>query len=250
MEIQAKSISFSAGEKRIIDSISLDLKNNEFVGIIGPNGSGKSTFLKCLYRVLKPQSGTVLIDNKPLAKMSYKESARKTAVVAQQNNSAFDFRVLDMVLMGRAPFKGLMESYTDTDIALATHNLEIVGMQEFVHENFSVLSGGEQQRVILARALTQTPRCLLLDEPTNHLDIKYQLQLLDIVKGQACTVCAVLHDLNLACKYCDKIAVIKDGKLFTYGTPKEVITEKFIKEVYEVDSNIVDFNGRLVVIYN
>ena len=250
MEIQAQSISFSAGEKRIIDSISLDLKNNEFVGIIGPNGSGKSTFLKCLYRVLKPQSGTVLIDNKPLAKMSYKESARKTAVVAQQNNSAFDFRVLDMVLMGRGPFKGLMESYTDTDIALATHNLEIVGMQEFVHENFSVLSGGEQQRVILARALTQTSRCLLLDEPTNHLDIKYQLQLLDIVKGQACTVCAVLHDLNLACKYCDKIAVIKDGKLFTYGTPKEVITEKFIKEVYEVDSNIVDFNGRLVVIYN
>lgn len=250
MEIQAQSISFSAGEKRIIDSISLDLKNNEFVGIIGPNGSGKSTFLKCLYRVLKPQSGTVLIDNKPLEKMSYKESARKTAVVAQQNNSAFDFKVLDMVLMGRALFKGLMESYTDTDIALATHNLEIVGMKEFVHENFSVLSGGEQQRVILARALTQTPRCLLLDEPTNHLDIKYQLQLLDIVKGQPCTVCAVLHDLNLACKYCDKIAVIKDGKLFTYGTPKEVITEKFIKEVYEVDSKIVDFNGRLVVIYN
>ena len=172
MEIQAQLISFSAGEKRIIDSISLDLKNNEFVGIIGPNGSGKSTFLKCLYRVLKPQSGTVLIDNKPLEKMAYKESARKTAVVAQQNNSAFDFKVLDMVLMGRAPFKGLMESYTDTDISLATHNLEIVGMKEFVHENFSVLSGGEQQRVILARALTQTPRCLLLDEPTNHLDIK------------------------------------------------------------------------------
>lgn len=250
MEIQAQSISFSAGEKRIIDSISLDLKNNEFVGIIGPNGSGKSTFLKCLYRVLKPQSGTVLIDNKPLEKMAYKESARKTAVVAQQNNSAFDFKVLDMVLMGRAPFKGLMESYTDTDISLATHNLEIVGMKEFVHENFSVLSGGEQQRVILARALAQTPQCLLLDEPTNHLDIKYQLQLLDIVKGQSCTVCAVLHDLNLACKYCDKIAVIKDGKLFNYGTPKEVITEKFIKEVYEVDSKIVDFNGRLVVIYN
>lgn len=96
MEIQAQSISFSAGEKRIIDSISLDLKNNEFVGIIGPNGSGKSTFLKCLYRVLKPQSGTVLIDNMPLEKLSYKESARKTAVVAQQNNSAFDFKVLDM----------------------------------------------------------------------------------------------------------------------------------------------------------
>ena len=229
MEIQAQSIRLFSWRKRIIDSISLDLKNNEFVGIIGPNGSGKSTFLKCLYRVLKPQSGTVLIDNKPLEKMAYKESARKTAVVAQQNNSAFDFKVLDMVLMGRAPFKGLMESYTDTDISLATHNLEIVGMKEFVHENFSVLSGGEQQRVILARALTQTPRCLLLDEPTNHLDIKYQLQLLDIVKGQACTVCAVLHDLNLACKYCDKIAVIKDGKLFTYGTPKRGYNRKVYK---------------------
>lgn len=250
MEIQAKQVSFSAGEKRIIDSISLDLKSNEFVGIIGPNGSGKSTFLKCLYRVLKPQSGVVLINNEPLEKMSYKESARKTAVVAQHNDSSFDFKVKDIVLMGRAPYKGLMEGYSRTDLALADKNLEIVGMKDFAESNFSILSGGEQQRVILARALTQTPQCLLLDEPTNHLDIKYQLQLLDIVKAQHCTVCAVLHDLNLACKYCDKIAVVKDGKLFSYGSPREVITENFIKEIYEVDSKVIDYNGRLVVIYN
>ena len=250
MEIEAKKISFSAGEKLIIDSISLALKNNEFVGIIGPNGSGKSTFLKCLYRVLKPQAGAVLIDNRPLQQMSYKESARKTAVVAQHNDASFDFKVRDIVLMGRAPYKGLMVSYSKEDMALADKNLAIVGMKAFADSSFSILSGGEQQRVILARALTQTPQCLLLDEPTNHLDIKYQLQLLDMVKEQQCTVCAVLHDLNLACKYCDKIAVIKDGRLFSYGTPQEVITEGFIKEVYEVDSKVIDYNGRLVVIYD
>lgn len=250
MEIQANNISFSAGEKLIVNAISLDLKSNEFVGIIGPNGSGKSTFLKCLYRVLSPQTGAVLIDNEPLSKMSYKESARKIAVVAQHNDSSFDFKVKDMVLMGRAPYKSLMEGYSKNDLALAYKNLEIVGMKAFADSNFSLLSGGEQQRVILARALTQSPQCLLLDEPTNHLDIKYQLQLLDIVKAQQCTVCAVLHDLNLACKYCDKLAVIKDGGLFSYGTPKEVITEKFIKEVYEVDCKIIDYNDRLVVIYD
>ena len=143
-----------------------------------------------------------------------------------------------------------MEGYSKNDLGLAYKNLEIVGMKAFADSNFSVLSGGEQQRVILARALTQTPQCLLLDEPTNHLDIKYQLQLLDIVKAQQCTVCAVLHDLNLACKYCDKLAVIKDGELFSYGTPKEVLTEKFIKEVYEVNCKIIDYNDRLVVVYD
>ena len=250
MGIQAKYISFSAGEKLIIDSISLDLKNNEFVGIIGPNGSGKSTFLKCLYRVLKPQAGTILIDNVPLTELSYKETARKTAVVAQHNDSSFDFKVRDIVLMGRAPYKGLLEGYSQKDLQLADKNLTIVGMKDFATSKFSVLSGGEQQRVILARALTQTPQYLLLDEPTNHLDIKFQLQLLDIVKSQQCTVCAVLHDLNLACKYCDKIAVIRDGCLFAYGEPQEVITEKFIENVYEVKSKVINYNGRLVVIYD
>ena len=183
MEILAEAVKFFVGKKQILKGVDLHLYPKEFLGIIGPNGSGKSTFLKCVYRVQKPTEGKLVFDGKLLDEMSYRESALKLAVVAQHNFYNFDFTVLDVVLMGRSPHKKMMERDNLKDYTLARDAIKLVGLEGFEERNFSTLSGGEQQRVILARALTQETECLVLDEPTNHLDIRYQLEIMDIVKS-------------------------------------------------------------------
>lgn len=236
MNIKTENIKVNIGTKEILKGIDIDVKNREFVGIIGPNGSGKSTFLKCIYRNLKPTSGVVMLDEINLSNITVKESAKKIAVVAQHNYYDFDFSVLDIVLMGRAPHKKLMERDSQNDYKIVEEALRKVDMLEYKDRNFNTLSGGEQQRIILARALAQGTNCLILDEPTNHLDIKYQLQLMSIVKDLDIEVIAAIHDLNIALMYCDKIYVLNNGKIVAYGKPKEILTSKLIKEVYEVDS--------------
>ena len=158
------------------------------------------------------------------------------AVVSQHNYYDFDFSVGEMVLMGRSPHKKMMERDSYRDYEIMNDALKRVDMLHFKDRNFNSLSGGEQQRIILARALAQETDCLILDEPTNHLDIKYQLQLMNIVKSLDIEVIAAIHDLNIAAMYCDKIYVLKDGRIVAYGTPKEVLTKELIKEVYEVDA--------------
>ncbi|MEF2630460.1 ABC transporter ATP-binding protein, partial [Megamonas funiformis] len=150
----------------------------------------------------------------------------------------FDFKVLDVVLMGRSPHKKILERDNEIDYKIARNALEKVGLKDFVERNFTTLSGGEQQRVILARALTQETESLILDEPTNHLDIKYQLQIMDIVKSLNLTVIAAIHDLNIAAMYCDRLVALKDGQIVGAGKPKDLLTEKFIKDLYEVDTKI------------
>uniref|UniRef100_UPI0026F24716 ABC transporter ATP-binding protein n=1 Tax=Veillonella dispar TaxID=39778 RepID=UPI0026F24716 len=197
MNIQADNIQVSFGAKKILHDISLDIRDKEFVGIIGPNGSGKSTFLKCLYRVLQPNHGKIFFDGTEMSSLSHRDTALKMAVVAQHSTVNFDFSVLEMVLMGRSPYKGLLDRDQIDDYEIARHALAQVGLSDFESRNFNTLSGGEQQRVILARALAQRTECLVLDEPTNHLDIKYQLELMTIVKRLDATVVAAIHDLNL-----------------------------------------------------
>lgn len=242
MNIKTENIKVNIGTKEILKGIDIDVKNKEFVGIIGPNGSGKSTFLKCIYRNLKPTSGVVMLDEINLSNITVKESAKKIAVVAQHNYYDFDFSVLDIVLMGRAPHKKLMERDSQNDYKIVEEALRKVDMLEYKDRNFNTLSGGEQQRIILARALAQGTNCLILDEPTNHLDIKYQLQLMSIVKDLDIEVIAAIHDLNIALMYCDKIYVLNNGEIVAYGNPKEILTSELIKEVYEVDS-IVNKDG-------
>lgn len=251
MEILAEAVHFFVGEKEILKGIDLTLHPKEFLGIIGPNGSGKSTFLKCVYRVQKPTSGVISFDGQKLDELSYRESALKLAVVAQHNYYNFDFSVLDVVLMGRSPHKKMMERDNLEDYRLAREALSVVGLSDFEKRNFSTLSGGEQQRVILARALTQATECLVLDEPTNHLDIKYQMQIMDIVKGLDLTVVAAVHDLNIAAMYCDRLIAIHDGQVVGMGTPHELLTEAFIKELYGVDSEVhyEDSTGRMNIVY-
>ncbi len=251
MEILAEAVKYFIGPKEILKGVDLTLHSKEFLGIIGPNGSGKSTFLKCVYRVQKPTAGLISFDGRKLDELSYRESALKLAVVAQHNYYNFDFPVLDVVLMGRSPHKKMMERDNAEDYRLARESLAIVGLTGFEKRNFSTLSGGEQQRVILARALTQQTECLVLDEPTNHLDIKYQLEIMDIVKGLGHTVMAAVHDLNIAAMYCDRLVAIKDGQVVGVGTPAELLTADFIRALYGVDSEIHqdEKTGRMYIVY-
>lgn len=249
MNIKAENINITLEKNNILKDINIEVDNKEVVGIIGPNGSGKSTFLKCIYRVLKPSDGAILLDKVDIKNMTVKESSKRLAVLSQHNNYNFDFTVKDIVLMGRSPHKKFMERDNKEDYDIVNDALKKVEMLEFKDRSFQSLSGGEQQRVILARALAQQPQCLILDEPTNHLDIKYQLQLMRIVKNLNIEVIAAIHDLNIAAMYCDKIYVLKDGEIIKYGNPKEVLTQKLIKEVYEVDAEVILNNERIYISY-
>lgn len=250
MRIETSDIRITLGNKEILKGISMAMAGKRFIGVIGPNGSGKSTFLKCIYRVLKPDKGTILIDGRELDAYKVKDTAKKMAVVSQHNYYNFEFSVEDIVMMGRAPHKRTMERDNANDYAIVEQALEKVGMASYKGRVFSSLSGGEQQRIILARALAQQTESLILDEPTNHLDIKYQLHLLDTVKELGITVIAAFHDLNIAAMYCDEIYALKNGKIVAFGSPEEVITPDLIRELYEVDAVVgTDEYGMLHITY-
>lgn len=238
MDVNIKNLNITLSKKQIVKGIDLNITNNKFVGLIGPNGSGKSTLLKSVYRVLKPTYGDIFIFDKNIESYSKNSLARILGVVGQFNNINFDFKVIDIVLMGRSPHKGLLEKDTKKDYAIALEALYLVGMTDSAEKSFSLLSGGEKQRVILARAITQEPKILILDEPTNHLDIKYQLEVMTIVKKLNICILAALHDLTLAAQFCDEIYVLKDGIIVSNGIPKGVITKEMIKEVYDVNSHV------------
>jgi len=238
MNIKIDNLFVKLGNKPIIKGMNLSINSGELVGIIGPNGSGKSTLLRTIYRVLKPETGVIYFDGINIQDKSYKETAKQLSVVSQHNNFSFDFSVESVVVMGRAPHKRLMEQNTSDDYRLVQEALKKVGLSGFEKRSFNTLSGGEQQRVILARALVQNTETLILDEPTNHLDIKYQLQLMSMVKNIGCTTIAAIHDLNIAVMYCDKIVVIKAGQLMGVGTPDELITPELIWDIYGVNATI------------
>ncbi len=238
MELALKNVDVSINRKTIVQDVTLSVNKGEFAGIIGPNGSGKSTLLRAVYRLFKPSRGAIFLNGENLNRIKLADSARKMGVVGQFNTVDFDFSVLEMVLMGRTPHKRWFGSDTWEDQQIALSAIEKVGLAGFARRSFSTLSGGEQQRVILARALAQQPQILLLDEPTNHLDIKYQLQTLFIVKSLGIGVLAVLHDLNLAAMHCHKLYVLKDGMLAASGPPEQVLTPQLIRDVYEIDCDI------------
>lgn len=239
MRLQVENLSFSYEEQQIIEDIHLNVAKGEFVGIIGPNGSGKSTILKNLYRTLKPDHGTVLLDKENLYKISAKEAAKTLGVVGQENSVPFDFKVEEIVAMGRSPHKKLFDGDTVADRDIIRNALKQTGIEHMAKRNYLQLSGGEKQRVIIARVLAQQTDFLLLDEPTNHLDIRYQLQMFDLIKGLGVTVLSAIHDLNIAALYCDRIYALKEGRLFKAGTPEEILTPAVIQDVYGVRTDII-----------
>ena len=253
MDIRASNLNIgvSKPKKMIVHDANIHVDEGEFVGLLGPNGSGKSTMLKTIYRTMKRESGEIELDGRSIDDLPLKESALMMSVVTQHNYYNFEFKVEEVVAMGRTPHKKMMEMDNDEDHRIVEDALRKVNMWDFKDRGFSSLSGGEQQRIILARALAQQTPCLVLDEPTNHLDIKYQLEVLDIVKNLKCTTLCALHDLNLAAQYCDRIYILMDGRIIKEGTPEEVITEDMIMQVYGVRAS-VDVHpktGKLNVVY-
>ena len=250
MNISVNHISAGYGGKQVLKDVSISFKSGQLTGIIGPNGCGKSTLLKCIYRLLPPWSGDIQIGDTALKDLPYRESAKRVAVLAQHHAAGFDFDVEEVVLMGRTPYKGITEGNNREDRDIAHRAMRETGVETLAEQSFSFLSGGEQQRVMLARALTQETPCLILDEPTNHLDITYQLQIMDLVSSRRLTVLAAIHDLNIAAMYCDRIAAMKHGELVAFGRPEEVLTEERIWELYHVKAEVfLRKDGRPAVIF-
>ena len=236
--IKTKHVTYGVRGRPILKGIDFQAERGEFVGIIGPNGSGKSTFLKHLYKVLRPQTGEIWLAGEDLTAMKNREMAQRLAVVVQEHEGGFDFTVEEVVLMGRRARQRLLEADSGADRILVDRVLAQTRLTDLRDRSFSTLSGGEKQRTLIARALAQQTEVLLLDEPTNHLDIKYQLQLLELMKGLDCTVVAALHDLNLAAIYCSRLYTLKDGRVVGMGTPEELLTPDFLREVYEVRAEV------------
>ena len=238
MDVKCQDIHYSIGEKKILNGVSLEVEGGQFQTILGPNGSGKSTLLKTIYRQLKPDSGQILLDGKSLDQVSLKKTAKEMAVVTQFNTLQFDCTVEEIVMLGRTPHLSFLQKETERDHLLVQDALDKVGMSEKKTRYYSSLSGGEKQRVILARALAQEPKLLLLDEPTNHLDIKYQLEMLALVKELDINVLAVLHDIQLACRFSDYIYLMKGGEIVAQGVPRDAVTPQSLQAVYDVQSRI------------
>ncbi len=250
MNISLNHVSAGYGKRQVLKDVSISFASGKLTGLIGPNGCGKSTLLKCVYRILSPWAGDIHIGGQSISTMSYKDSAKRTAVLAQHHGAGFDFSVEEVVLLGRTPYKGITEGNSREDREIARRAMEKTGVLPMAERRFSMLSGGEQQRAMLSRALTQETPCLILDEPTNHLDITYQLQIMDLVSSQHLTVVAAIHDLNIAAMYCDTLVAMKDGEILGVGTPAEILTAERIWELYHVKAEILPRrDGRVAVIF-
>ena len=250
-----KDLQFSYADTVTIEDITLNVQKGEFVGIIGPNGCGKSTILKNVYRALAPDTGSVTLDGENLLRMRHRETALKIAVVGQENEVPFDFLVEEIVAMGRSPHKKLFDPDTAEDARIVRHALEHLGMENMAKRNYRNLSGGEKQRTLIARVIAQESDFLILDEPTNHLDVSYQIQIFDFVKRRSAevgvTVLAAIHDLNMAALYCDRLYVMKEGRIVFSGTPEETLTPDRIFAIYGVrcDTAVHPVTGKVVITY-
>ena len=242
MSLKARDIHFYYGAKKILDGISFTAEKGELIGIVGPNGSGKTTLLKVLDGILKPKFGSVYLDGRKIQEMGIDEIARNIAVVPQDSSTDTEFTVFEMVMMGRIPHLGKFSIETIEDEVEVEKWMKLTETLHLADRKMSEISGGERQRVIIARALAQEPRVLLLDEPTANLDVCYQLQIMDLLKKltrefKLIVICAI-HDLNLASRYCDRLILLRDGRIVAMGKPIEVITTENLRKVFEVEAKI------------
>jgi len=222
-------------DKEILSDVSFHINKGDFVGLIGPNGAGKSSLMRCLYRVNKPTEGSVSFDGQNIWQYTAKQNAKNIAVILQDHTDQLGLTVSDVISQGLTPHKHLFEWDTLDDRKQIQNLIVELDLYQLRHSPFSLLSGGEKQRVMLARAMLQNPQLLIMDEPTNHLDVHYQVELLQKVKKLDMTVLASFHDLNLAAAFCDSILLIDNGRLLTFGTPDEVITEKNLNEIFNTE---------------
>lgn len=234
MELSAQGMDVSIGKKEIVRNVSILVKKRQFVGLIGPNGCGKSTLLKSIYKSIVPQKGTVYLGDMDILNTTEKKVSRRLGVVGQFNEMNFDLSVEQMVMLGRTPHKKLLESDKREDYDIVEDALTRTNLLHYKDRSYLSLSGGEKQRVVLARTIAQQPQFMILDEPTNHLDIRYQLEILSCVKELNIGVLAALHDLEMAAYYCDYIYAVKQGEIYAHGTPEQVLTPETIESLYQV----------------
>lgn len=224
------------GAVKVIEGMTFSIGRGCFAGIIGPNGSGKSTLLRCISRALQPARGTVLLEGESLYKMNPREAARKMAVVPQETAVSFPFTVEEIIMMGRSPHLRRFQGESKKDYEITNRSMDLTNTRHLAGRQVTAISGGERQRVIIAKALAQEPELILLDEPTSHLDINQQVEILGLLqrmnRGSGLTILAVFHDLNLAAQFCDLMILMQRGKAFRAGKPEEILTAESIKEVY------------------
>jgi len=235
--LKFKHVSSGYNNAEVLKDASFEIAKGDFTGIIGPNGSGKTTLLRVATKIIKLFKGEIFLEGKNLADISLKELAAVMAVVPQDTAFMFPFRVIDVVLMGRTPYVKRFDFESRKDLKIVLEALEFVDALHLKDRFIDELSGGERQRVIIAKAIAQEPRILLLDEPTTHLDISHQVQIFDLLKRMnkesGLTIVSILHDLNLASDYCDKLILLDNGMIKSKGAPSEVLDYKTIEDVYK-----------------
>jgi len=243
LTLEVRGLKYTYGKYLVLDGVDLPIVDGEVIGILGPNGCGKTTLLKNLNKNLEPTGGCVMLDGESMADLSKKEIAREVAVVPQTNEIRFAFTVRDIVAMGRMPFQGMMGAPSGEDERIVDEAIRKTGLSKHMDRHINTMSGGERQRVIIARAIAQTPKYLLMDEPTLHLDISMQFDALNLVhklsRETGLTVVIVSHDLGMVARYCDRIVMIHDHKVHCVGTPEEVLTPENMRTVFNVDAELV-----------
>jgi iron complex transport system ATP-binding protein len=241
--LRAENCSYSYGHVRALDHISMEFEQGGFYGLLGPNGSGKSTLLRLLTGTFIPGEGEIYIKGKPLSRTRRRDLARLIAFVPQDFHMDFPFTVSEIVMMGRFSYQGLLGRGSERDLQAVSMAMELTRTKELADRPVTNLSGGELQRVVLAQALAQESEILLLDEPTSHLDIKFQLEILELLKelkrSMGLTIISSLHDLNLASLYCHHLFFMKKGRLITHGPVEEVFTEEIITGVFDAPVKII-----------
>lgn len=250
MKLKVKDVEFSYASTPILEKICMELAPAEVLGIVGPNGAGKSTLLRCIDKILKPQHGSILLDGREIKEMSLMEIARRMGYVPQTTTRVFPATVFDTVLMGRRPHLEWRSS--EQDMKKVLEALKLLEIEQFAMRDFNELSGGQQQKVFIARALAQEPDVLLLDEPTSNLDIRHQLEAMDIitklVKERGISAIMAIHDLNLGSRYSDRIIMLNGGSIVAAGSPSSVLTPQNIRQVYGVEAVVRNESERPYIV--
>lgn len=241
MSLQIKNLSFGYKENQmILNNINLEIKQGEILGILGPNGTGKTTFIKCINNIHKPNEGRILYDGNNIMNLSQLNIAKIIAYVPQYINNFFPMNVIDTVMMGRMPY--VKKNYSDEDKEIVFSIIKKMNLEKFAFRNIKEMSGGERQRVFIARAMAQQPKIIILDEPTSSLDLYNQLFILHTItklaKENNITIIMTIHDLNLASMFCDNILMLKDAHIFAHGKPESILTVENIYEMYKVRTEI------------
>jgi len=249
VKISIKGLTFNYNSHKILDDLNVALDDSEILSLVGPNGSGKTTLIKCIDRILKPK-GSILLDGKEVECMSRQEVAKLIGYVPQSSSTPLATTVFDTVLMGRRPH--ISWRVDDADLDKVAEVLERLHLENLAMRDFAQLSGGQKQKVLIARALAQEPAVLLLDEPTSNLDMKHQLEVMEtisgLVKEKKISAVMAIHDLNLASRFSDKLVMLKDGKVYAAGEPRALLNESNIGKVYGVEAIIMNALGRPYIV--